>query len=139
FDFPSPDEALVPAATGVSTDAITQPVGPTPAEPPRPIFGAEPTAVKTPMMSQPQQPSALWNFFFGVNALVRFGVIVLFFGVAFLLKYASEHIYVPIEMRLIGWAFGAIVLLGIGWRLRLSRPCYGLIMQGGGIGVLYLT
>src|ERR1700758_2528913 len=27
FDFPSPDEALVPAATGVSTDAITQPVG----------------------------------------------------------------------------------------------------------------
>src|SRR5690242_2080535 len=35
-------------------------------------------------MLEPRQPSALWNFFFGVNSLVRFGVIVLFFGVAFL-------------------------------------------------------
>ena len=30
-------------------------------------------------------------------------------------------------------------MLGIGWRLRQSRPGYGLIMQGGGIGVLYIT
>jgi uncharacterized membrane protein len=35
--------------------------------------------------SLPQSP-ALWNFFFGGNTLVRVGVIVLFFGVAFLLK-----------------------------------------------------
>jgi len=70
---------------------------------------------------------------------VRFGVIVLFFGVAFLLKYASEQIEISIEARLIGVALGALVMLGIGWRLRQSRPGYGLIMQGGGIGVLYLT
>ena len=81
----------------------------------------------------------LWNFFFGGNTLVRFGVIVLFFGVAFLLKYASEHIEISIEARLIGVALGALVMLGIGWRLRESRPGYGLIMQGGGIGVLYIT
>jgi uncharacterized membrane protein len=87
----------------------------------------------------PPQSSALWNFFFGGNTLVRFGVIVLFFGVAFLLKYASERIEIPIEARLIGVALGAIVMLAIGWRLRYSRPGYGLIMQGGGIGVLYLT
>ncbi len=30
-------------------------------------------------------------------------------------------------------------MLAIGWRLRLSRPGYGLILQGGAIGVLYLT
>ena len=89
--------------------------------------------------SPPQPPSALWNFFFGGNTLVRFGVIVLFFGVAFLLKYASEHIEVPIEARLIGVALGAIVMLAIGWRLRLTRPGYGLIIQGGGVGLLYLT
>jgi len=85
------------------------------------------------------QPSALWNFFFGGNTLVRFGVIVLFFGVAFLLKYASEHIEVPIEARLIGVALGAIAMLAMGWRVRESRPGYGLIIQGGGVGLLYLT
>src|SRR5262249_20599354 len=103
------------------------------------IFTPEPAAAETPTTSQPQQPSALWNFFFGGNSLVRFGVIVLFFGVAFLLKYASEHIEVPIEIRLIGVALGAIVLLAIGWRVRESRPGYGLIIQGGGVGLLYLT
>jgi uncharacterized membrane protein len=85
------------------------------------------------------QPSPLWNFFFGGNTLVRFGVIVLFFGVSFLLKYASEHIVIPIEARFIAVALGAIAMLAIGWRLRGSRPGYGLIMQGGGIGLLYLT
>jgi uncharacterized membrane protein len=126
-----------------SSDSVTEVrperIEPTAAQTPQPAFATESTAVKTPPLSQPEQPSALWNFFFGVNSLVRFGVIVLFFGVAFLLKYATEHIYVPIEMRLIGVALGAMVLLAIGWRLRLSRPGYALIMQGGGIGVLYLT
>ena len=103
----------------------------------QPVFERTFPAPDTP--SSPQPSSALWNFFFGGNALVRFGVIVLFFGVAFLLKYASEHIEVPIEARLIGVALGAIVMLAIGWRLRLSRPGYGLIIQGGGVGLLYLT
>lgn len=92
-----------------------------------------------PPLSGPAAPSALWNFFFGGNTLVRFGVIVLFFGVAFLLKYASEHIEVPIEARLIGVVLGAVVMLAVGWRLRLRRPGYALIVQGGGIGILYLT
>ena len=87
----------------------------------------------------PSQPSALWNFVFGGNALVRFGVIVLFFGVSFLLKYASEHIEIPIEARLISVALGALAMLAIGWRLRLARPGYALIIQGGGVGLLYLT
>src|ERR1043166_2270666 len=136
---PSPVEEWTLGSSGSVTEVRPERIEPTAAPTPQPAFATESTAVKTPPLSQPQQPSALWNFFFGVNALVRFGVIVLFFGVAFLLKYATEHIYVPIEMRLITVAFGAIVLLVIGWRLRLSRPGYGLVMQGGGIGVLYLT
>jgi uncharacterized membrane protein len=89
--------------------------------------------------SPDRESSALWKFFFGGNTLVRVGVVVLFFGVAFLLKFASEHIEIPIEARLIGVAIGAMIMLAIGWRLRLSRPGYGLILQGGAIGVLYLT
>jgi uncharacterized membrane protein len=47
-------------------------------------------------------------------------VVVLFFGVAFLLKYAYEHVHSP--SRLIGAALGAAVMLVIGWRLRGRKP-----------------
>ncbi|HYJ18843.1 MAG TPA: DUF2339 domain-containing protein [Burkholderiales bacterium] len=89
----------------------------------------------------PTEPSFIergWQWLTGGNALVRVGVIVLFFGVAFLLKYAYDHTQVPIEARLIGVAIGAIVMLVMGWRLRHSKPVYGLAMQGGGVGLLYL-
>jgi uncharacterized membrane protein len=71
--------------------------------------------------------------------MVRAGVVVLFFGVAFLLKLAAENAWVPIELRLAGVGAGGIALLGLGWRLRGSRPLYALALQGGGVGILYLT
>ncbi|MEO0998802.1 MAG: DUF2339 domain-containing protein, partial [Pseudomonadota bacterium] len=45
----------------------------------------------------------------------------------------------PIELRLLGVGAGAIALLALGWRLRERLPVYGLSLQGGGIGILYLT
>ncbi len=92
--------------------------------------------------SRPPEPSFFgraWNWLSGGNALVRVGVVVLFFGVAFLLKYAYEHTHVPIEVRLIGVALGAAVMLVIGWRLRTRKPVYALAMEGGGVGLLYLA
>jgi uncharacterized membrane protein len=83
--------------------------------------------------------NAIRGFFTGGNALVRAGVIVLFFGVAFLLRYVTEHTHVPIEVRLAGVALGAIVFLALGWSLRKLRPGYALALQGGGVGILYLT
>jgi len=80
----------------------------------------------------------LREYFTGGNLVVRVGVIVLFFGVAFLLKYAAEHTHVPIEARLAGVALGAMVLLGVGWRLRHRRPGFALALQGGAVGLLYL-
>ena len=79
------------------------------------------------------------NYFSGENILARVGVIVLFFGVAFLLKYAAERTHLPIEFRLMGIAIGAMLMLVIGWRLRSKHRDYALVMQGGSIGVLYLT
>jgi uncharacterized membrane protein len=75
----------------------------------------------------------------GGNVVVRVGIIVLFFGVAFLLKYAADRGRLPIEIRLIGVTLGAIALLMGGWRLRRRNENYGLALQGGGIGLLYLT
>ena len=82
--------------------------------------------------------NAVRQFFTGANALVRAGVIVLFFGVAFLLRYVAEHSRVPIEFRLAGVAAAAMALLALGWSLRKSRPGYALALQGGAVGILYL-
>ena len=70
---------------------------------------------------------------------VGVGIIVLFFGVAFLLRYASEHVRVPIELRLCGVAICAVALFVVGWRVRVRRRGFSLALQGGAVGVLYLT
>src|SRR5262249_27792115 len=52
--------------------------------------------------SPPSAPSpfaALWNWFTGGNALTRIGVVALFFGVAFLLRYLAEHFILTIEIK----------------------------------------
>ncbi|MEH6458218.1 MAG: DUF2339 domain-containing protein, partial [Cocleimonas sp.] len=78
------------------------------------------------------------GYFTGGNIFVRIGIIILFFGVSFLLKYVSDRGFFPIEYRLIGVVIGAMFLLGLGWRLRHKNETYALLLQGAGIGVLYL-
>ncbi len=75
------------------------------------------------------------------NVPVKLGVIVSFFGVAFLLKYAVDNriLVLSIQFRLLIVALFAAVLFIIGWRLREKARVYALSMQGGGIGILYLT
>ena len=75
------------------------------------------------------------------NVPVKLGVIVSFFGVAFLLRYAVDQglIVISIEARYLAVTAAAGVLLAIGWRLRERLPVYALSLQGGGIGMLYLT
>jgi uncharacterized membrane protein len=81
----------------------------------------------------------LKDYFTGGNLVVRVGIIVLFFGIAFLLKYAAEHSRLPIEARLIGVAVGAMILFVVGWRVRERRRGFSLALQGGAVGALYLT
>ena len=75
------------------------------------------------------------------NVPVKVGVVISFFGVAFLLKYAVENqvFAIPVSFRYAGVAAFAGVLLAIGWRKRASSRVFALSLQGGGIGVLYLT
>lgn len=107
--------------------------------------GTAAAAPKEPLPRAPAGPppasseDVISRWLFGGNTLVRVGIIVLFFGVAFLLKYAAERDLVPIELRLAGVALGGVAMLVVGWRLRAKRAGYALMLQGGGVGVMYLT
>jgi uncharacterized membrane protein len=88
---------------------------------------------------EPPKPNPVVAWFTGGNAIARIGVVVLFIGLAFLLRYSIEHGLVPPELRVAGIGFTGLVLLVIGWRLRTSKPGYALSLQGAGVGILYLT
>lgn len=99
-------------------------------------------AMPPPAPPAPRGPGpfdALRRWFFGGNTIVKAGVGILFIGLAFLAKYAAEHVSLPIELRLAGIGAFAIVLLAVGWRLRGARAAYAQVLQGGAIAVLYLT
>ncbi len=79
------------------------------------------------------------GFFTSGNLVLKVGLIILFFGFSFLIKYAAQRNMLPIEIRLIAVTICGIALLTIGWKLRIKKRAYGLILQGGGVGVLYLV
>lgn len=84
-------------------------------------------------------PEPLKNFIYGGNTLVKVGGLILFLGLAFLLRYTAERVTVPIELRYAGVAASGAGILLLGWFLRVRRRDYGLVLQGMGIGVFYLT
>ncbi|HEY0721069.1 MAG TPA: DUF2339 domain-containing protein [Gammaproteobacteria bacterium] len=98
----------------------------------------EPQPIRQPVAPNPLV-EAVRRFFTDGNVVVRVGIIVLFFGVAFLLKFAIDRQLLPIELRLTAAALGGIGLISLGWHLRLRRTAYALLIQGGGIGIFYLT
>lgn len=92
-----------------------------------------------PRIRIPNVAAIAWRWLTGGNTVVRVGIVLLFFGVAFLLRYAYERVEVPATLRLTGAALGAVALLVFGWRLRERRAGYALALQGGGVGILYLV
>ncbi len=124
--------ATLSTASPSQTDAELL-VPQSPAATPRP---ARPASAPSPI---DQAISAAQNWLFGGNTVVRLGMLILFFGVSFLLKFAADNQLLPIEARLAGLSLGAAAIFIVGWRLRQTRRSYALIMQGGALGVLYFT
>lgn len=85
-----------------------------------------------------QTPSAWLQHLLGGNIVAKIGVLILFFGVGFLLKYAYDQGALPVQVRLAGVGLVGFAMLYAGYRLLERRRLYGLILQGGGIGLLYL-
>jgi uncharacterized membrane protein len=120
-----------------------------PAATPTPVEQPAPTPVPAPvpvLSLPPPEPTAFdkavaeaWAWLKRGNPVAKAGIVVLFFGAAFLAKYAADHSLLPLEVRLAALAAGALALLVVGWRLRESRVLYAQILQGGGIAGLYLV
>ena len=129
---PEPIEAAGRPALAAAADGTMEAMTPAAAAASVPPGEAAPAPYPPPV-------NPVWAWITGGNTLARVGVLVLFVGVGFLLKYAAEHVTIPIEVRLAAVALGAMALLVVGWRLRERRTAYAMILQGGGVGVLYLT
>ena len=150
---PTPEAVSTPAPEPTPEPAIDAPTPapsptPTPSPPPSPALlrsdTPRPASAAIGKASQIDKLMAeffdrIKTFFTTGNVVARVGVIVLFFGVAFLLNYAYEHSMIPAELRLAGAGLGGIALTVFGWRLRGRSDTYGLVLQGAGVGILYLT
>jgi uncharacterized membrane protein len=148
---PSEAPATMPSFDEIPRKEAAAPAPPSFAEPALAMHAAEGVApqpafeavlregVPGAEIRMPEFVSTAWRWLTGGNTVVRVGVVVLFFGVAFLLKYTVTHVHVPIALRLFGAAAGSVALLGFGWWLRTRRTGYALALQGGGVGILYLV
>jgi uncharacterized membrane protein len=129
---PTP-EPVRPAVVAPPPLPTIEPAEPAPSIPPAPI----PDQPVSPPV--PAAPNWLIEFFTTGNVVAKVGMVIVFFGVAFLVRYAADRGLLPVEFRLIAVAAASLVLLGIGWYLRTSKPDYAMVLQGGAVGLLYLT
>ncbi len=126
-------EPLRSASTVASQPVSMAPAPPPASLPPSSLPGAAPTERKR--WSAPP----LIDWFLRMHVLVQIGLVVLFIGVALLLRYAVDQGWLSIEIRHIGAAVGGVALGMAGWAVRVRRRSYGLALEGGGLAILYLT
>ncbi|WP_085315683.1 DUF2339 domain-containing protein [Derxia lacustris] len=145
--------APIPAGTApppVAPPAIAgQPVTPPPVAPPSVADAPAPrppaprprrTPADAAALPEPVDLAArLRDWLFGGNAVVRVGALLIFLGLAFLVRWAAERAVFPVGARVALAGFAGMALLATGWRLRERRPGYAMTLQGAGVAIVYLT
>lgn len=150
----TPTDVMTPAQSEVATTEVPRsgssgapaPETTPPARPPTPAPKPTPTPQPGTKTASPQVETIIdnligkvYHFFTDGNVVAKIGVLIVFVGVGMLIKYAYEHSMLPIELRVAGFGVLGIIMVVFGWRLRNSKRIYALLLQGGGVGVLYLT
>lgn len=79
------------------------------------------------------------DWLLGGNTIVRVGIVILFLGLVFLVRFAAMAGMFPIELRLALVAAIGVALLAVGLKKRTDRPAFALSLQGAGVAVLYLV
>ena len=133
--------AEIPTAQATPVVVADKPAAPKPppVAAPAPVRRPPPPPPPPPVPLRDRLPAPIASLIFGGNMLVKLGVLILFLGLAFLLRYTAERVTVPIELRYAAVALVGAGLLVLGWLLRHKRSGYALILQGAGIGIFYLT
>lgn len=147
-----PTSAVEPAPGAAAASTTRRPaVAPPPlpsAPPAMPGSGDRPRGPRMPPPTAPSQPDVferglrlIRQWFTSGNVPVKIGMLVLFAGVAALLKYASDQglLQVPVSLRLAGVSAAAVAGLVFGWMRRDSHRTFALSLQGGMIGILLLV
>ncbi len=138
--------AVADEAGATDTETAPRPTRDAPSRPERegdvwgPEAAGEPARESGPSAAS-RALDAVKDWFTTGNVPVKVGVVVVLFGVGFFIKYAidNELFQFPVWARLTALALFGLVMFGVGWRLREQREVYALSLQGGGLGVLYLT
>ena len=77
------------------------------------------------------------------NSWVTAGAGVLLVGLGFFAQYVGRRGFwarlFPVEIRLALVALCGLGLTYMGWKLRERKPTYGLVTQGAGVAIFYLT
>lgn len=131
----APEPVIEPAAA-----ALTAP----PEEPPhtaRQTSDAGASSAPANALSDRQNDWAqkIKGWLFTGNLVAKLGLIILFVGVAFLIKYAAERIHIPIEVRLAAITVADLGLLMWAWKIRAKRRDIALPAQGIAIAILMLV
>ena len=84
-----------------------------------------------------KEPNALFAWLGQVNILLKTGVLILFLGLAFLLRYVGGAM--PLSLRYVAVFVAGIIAAVGGEFLQKKRREYGLTLQGLGFGIMYLT
>ncbi|MDR6991631.1 DUF2339 domain-containing protein [Luteimonas sp. 3794] len=147
---PVPPAATAPPPASAAPPASVSAPPPLPPAPPREVR-------HYPAPARPAQPAApaapagpdvferglrlVRHWFTSGNVPVKIGMLVLFAGVAALLKYASDEglLQVPVSVRLAAVSVAAVAGLVFGWMRRTSHRTFALSLQGGMIGILLLV
>ena len=150
FRAAAPEERAPPKP--VATAAPSAAPTPSPAPVPKPAVAAAATVtsrIEQPLPARappPRTPSSTDRAIAGFiawlkrgNPLARIGIVILFLGASFLLKYANDNSMIRVELYFIAAALVGFALLVVGWRLRERRANYAQVLQGGAIAILYLT
>jgi len=104
--------------------------------------GAPVRSAKRPSLPPSEPPAwftAARNWLFEGNLVAKAGLLILFIGVSFLLKYAAARVTVPIELRLAGIVLVDLGALAWAWRIRINNKGVSLPLQGTCMAVLMLV